>query len=407
MPTTRLLAALLWLMTAIGGLLLVAAIVAGLDPLGSAGDPAFVMVIVLISLDALAFASAGLLITFRRPGNRIGWILSGFGLLLVVTFCGWAYGGILTGRNGQDDWLAGLATWAGTVSYFPMFALITLIPLLFPDGQLPSPRWRIPVAVLIGAMLLPAMLLAILPGRNDERLATTPFGVAPAAVRDLIPVVSAIGTIAVSCALVLGIVAVIVRFRGARGETRQQLKWFLAGVVAIAAFLTASNFGDAEGQTLVDLLATASLALLPTTIGIAILRYRLWEIDRLISRTVGWAVVSAIVLGVFAVGLFVLQAALADVTQGETLAVAASTLLALALFQPVRRRIQSAVDRRFDRSRFDAERVVERFAGRLRDQFDVEVLVDGFVRVAGETVRPKSAAVWLWSGRNERQTLES
>jgi hypothetical protein len=234
-----------------------------------------------------------------------------------------------------------------------------------------------------------------------------PFGIGPDALRDVIPVVSAIGTIAVSVALMLGVAAVIVRFRGGRGETRQQLKWFLAGVVAIAVLVTGSFLDGEDGQTLIDLLAVASLALLPTTIGIAILRYRLWEIDRLISRTVGWAFVSAVVLGVFAAGLIVLQTVLADVTQGETLAVAASTLLALALFQPVRRRIQAAVDRRFDRTRFDAERVVEGFAGRLRDQFDVDVLVDGFVRVAGETVRPRSAAVWLRSGRNESRTVES
>ena len=134
---------------------------------------------------------------------------------------------------------------------------------------------------------------------------------------------------------------------------------------------------------------------MPIAIGVAILRYRLYDIDRLISRTVGWAIVTLVLLAVFGAGIVAIQAILVGVTQGETLAVAASTLAAFALFQPVRRRVQKAVDRRFDRARYDAARVVDGFSERLRDQLELATLGTEIVRVASETVRPASAAVWL------------
>jgi hypothetical protein len=134
---------------------------------------------------------------------------------------------------------------------------------------------------------------------------------------------------------------------------------------------------------------------MPLAIGVAILRYRLYDIDRIVSRTLSWALISAVLLAVFGAVVVGLQAALTDVTQGETLAVAASTLVAFALFQPLRRRVQGAVDRRFDRARYDAERTAAAFAERLRDEVDLATLTGELQATVAAAVRPREAAVWL------------
>jgi hypothetical protein len=144
-----------------------------------------------------------------------------------------------------------------------------------------------------------------------------------------------------------------------------------------------------------DIVGAASLALVPIAIGVAILRYHLYDIDRLISRTVTWALVTVVLLAVFGTGILAIQGVLTGVTNGETLAVAGSTLAAIAVFQPVRRRIQGIVDRRFDRARYDAGIVIEGLAERLRDPLDLSALGIEIVRVATETVRPASVAVWI------------
>ena len=144
-----------------------------------------------------------------------------------------------------------------------------------------------------------------------------------------------------------------------------------------------------------DVVGAATLALVPIAIGVAVLRYRLYDIDRLISRTVSWALVTVVLLAVFGSGILAIQGVLTGITNGETLAVAVSTLAAIALFQPVRRRIQGMVDRRFDRARYDAGIVIDGLAERLRDPLELSALGMEIVRVAMETVRPASAAVWI------------
>jgi hypothetical protein len=192
----------------------------------------------------------------------------------------------------------------------------------------------------------------------------------------------------------------------ARGDTRQQLKWFLGavalvtvtivpGIVLTSTPLTATADSGSQEFGVFDIVGSASLALVPIAIGVAILRYHLYDIDRLISRTVTWALVTVVLLAVFGTGILAIQGVLTGVTNGETLAVAGSTLAAIALFQPVRRRIQGIVDRRFDRARYDAGIVIEGLAERLRDPLDLSALGMEIVRVATETVRPASVAVWI------------
>jgi hypothetical protein len=215
-----------------------------------------------------------------------------------------------------------------------------------------------------------------------------------------------LGIAALVVALILGVTAVTLRFRRSRGVERAQLKWFVAANVALGTFVV---LGFADGgflglvagtnPTILDLLAYASSLLPPVAVGIAILRYRLFEIDRLIARTLSWAVVTGLLVGGFAAAVFALQAVLADFVQGQTVAVAASTLAAFALFQPLRRRVQSAVDRRFDRARYDAQRTVAEFSDRLRDEVDLAALSGDLDTTIRGAIAPRSLGIWLRESR--------
>ncbi len=179
------------------------------------------------------------------------------------------------------------------------------------------------------------------------------------------------------------------------------------GIVLTQTPLTQTSESGPQEFGIFDVIGAASLALLPISIGVAVLRYRLYDIDRLISRTVGWALTTVVLIAVFGAGIVAIQAVLAGFIQGQTLAVAASTLATFALFQPVRRRVQAAVDRRFDRALYDAARVIEGFSGRLRDDLELGTLSDEIMRVATDAVRPASAAIWLRPGVRIQQRAGS
>jgi hypothetical protein len=208
---------------------------------------------------------------------------------------------------------------------------------------------------------------------------------------------------------VVGAAAITWRFRRGNSTVRAQLKWLLASVIPVVVVTPISYLAPVEPSawSLAGFLSALALLLVPVAIGVAMTRYRLYEIDRLISRGLSWAVLTALLAGVYAGGVLVLQAALDDVTQGQTLAIAASTLLAAALFQPLRGRVQRAMDRRFDRARYDGDRVVDAFAERLRNEIDLDTLSAEVRRVAGETVRPVSSAVWLRIVPDRRETASS
>jgi hypothetical protein len=191
----------------------------------------------------------------------------------------------------------------------------------------------------------------------------------------------------------------VARFRRSRGVERQQMKWFLsvATVAAIGTSISIVTGGPVSDASWI--IGTISIGFLPLAIGVAILRYRLYEIDRIVSRTVAYGVVTAVLVVTFAGISLALEAALASTTQASTLAVAVSTLAVFALFQPLRRRVQSAVDRRFDRYRFEADRTAAEFAERLRDEVDPDRIRLELDRVLAQTVAPTSAIVWL---RGER-----
>jgi hypothetical protein len=352
-----------------------------------------------------AFPIVGWIIASRRPGNAIGWIFLAIGLSQALdTFNGqYSTYGLLTNPGSLP--FAAEAAWAATWDWAPGYVLLlTLSVLLFPDGRLPSARWR-PVIWMTPLVLL---LIAV-----PTAIATWPYrGVTltgySGPINSSDPAVNLAGSLQLMGLVLSVIVALasvtglIVRFRRSRGIERQQLKWFtFAGAIEILIIAsTPFLLGIAPGiGPLISVAEVFFAPLLPIAAGIAILRYRLYDIDRIISRTLAYAVLTAILAGVYLAGFLGLQSVLAPFTaNGGPVAVAASTLVVFALFQPVRRRIQGAVDRRFYRSRYNAQREIESFAARVRDEVEVDRLAGAISTTLERTMQPASASIWLRSG---------
>jgi hypothetical protein len=305
------------------------------------------------------------------------------------------------GRAVVSGWsLPGVAlvAWISSWGFAVDLAIgFTWIPLLFPTGHLPGPRWR-PVAWAIAITTIAGITASALrPGPLDTGLGnlSNPFGVgALSGVLGLVeslyfPAIAALGVICVG--------SLFVRFWRSGAVERQQVKWFL---LANAAFLVTLVIAFATVNDAAFLLALVAAAGIPISAGIAILRYRLWDIDHIISRTVSWAVISAALVTVFVGGVLGLQTLLAGITQAPTLAVAASTLLAFGLFQPLRRRVQHVVDRRFDRARFDAERTALGFGERLRQEVAIDTIADDLRTTIDGSVRPSAQGLWLRAARD-------
>jgi len=352
------------------------------------------------SLGALGFAGwagVGTLVALRQPDNAVGWILLATGIAFAAGEVGESYAAEPSnpGRVGVA-WLSGFTTnvW---------FSLaVVFLPLLFPHGRLPSPRWR-PV-LWLGALelALGAASAAFTPGELELRQSAgieNPLGVA-GGLPEAAGVLSVVLGVVV---VVLAAASVVVRLRRARGAERQQLKWFAyVGVLAAACLFVAvtvgTSLGDdaSDGLTAVAVVAWLSgLALLglglPAATAIAILRYRLYDVDVVIRRTLVYGALTA-TLGATYLGLVLLL----GVTLGTSnLAIAASTLAVAALFRPARARIQGAVDQRFYRRRYDASRTLEAFGARLRDELDLEALAADVRGVVRDTVQPAHVSLWL------------
>ncbi|MHB8398728.1 MAG: hypothetical protein ACYDCI_07315 [Candidatus Limnocylindrales bacterium] len=330
-----------------------------------------------------AFSLMGALLIRRVPDNHIGALLLAAGTAQTTSVAVLAYAGL--GGSAVPPWPgAAIAASFGDAAYITpwMIALIG-VPLVFPDGRLPSRRFRWVVWVTGAGMvsLLVGAPASMIPGLADLGLA-----------------VSVLALVASVFGIAGALAAVWVRFRRGGPVQRQQVKWLLAvaGVAAIA-FPAALAFGSSESSVALVFWLVAFLAYLglPITIGIAVLRYRLYEIDRIISRTIGYAVVTLSLAVIFASAILLFQAVLAPLTGGDTVAVAASTLVVAVLFQPLRRRAQAVVDRRFNRARYDAERMVAAFAAQLRDEVDLESLGTDVLAVVAQTVAPATVGLWI------------
>jgi len=357
------------------------------------------------SIVALTYGVVGALIASRRPRNPIGWIY--LVCLALISFGGsgnvadqYAVYAIVTdpGSLPGPEWIV----WAGHVLLIGAFySLLVFSLLLFPDGRLPSARWR-PVGILAGVAVAALTIGSAIGlgngppmpvGMQSPVTATGVFG-------DLDAVVSGATFVLTVGAFGAAIVAIVGRFRRATGIERQQLRWFAYGtawIPSVALFgvvqsaVLPRDLSNAVGQELWPLLAAG----IPVTTGIALLRYRLYDIDVLINRTLVYGATTAAIAVAFFAGIAVFQALLRPVTSGSEIAVAASTLASVALVQPLRRRMQEAVDRRFYRSRYDAVRALDEFSVRLRDQVDLDAVRADLVSAVRETVQPAHASVWI------------
>jgi hypothetical protein len=287
-------------------------------------------------------------------------------------------------------WLAGWV-FTPTVGLMAVF-----MPLLYPSGHLPSPRWRIVAAIALVAIAVGALQTAMAPGPLQNLSSVNNPLIVPQPLSDIIQALGAASMLLAPPVITLVIVNLVLRFRRSVGVERQQLKWFLA-VATVAAVSLVVSIVTVTGPIsdtgwIVGLLA---IGCLPLAVGMAILRYRLYEIDRVVSRTISYAVITAVLVVVFAAFNLVLEALLESMTQASTLAVAGSTLLVFALFQPLRRRVQAAVDRRFDRKRYEGDRIARAFAERLRDEVDPDRLRLELDSVLAQTLAPTRTGLWL------------
>ncbi|MDQ6857825.1 MAG: hypothetical protein M3Z65_02395 [Chloroflexota bacterium] len=340
----------------------------------------------------VSFGLLGALIITRQPANRYGWLMSAIAFIHALGYGAAAAGADLLYRDPAPRpggvGLAWFFVWSATLHYAPS---VTLVFLLFPNGRLPSPRWR-PLAVLTAiAFVVAPVGVATLDGPLpvfDGVL--NPFGV-PGPLP--LALVGSATILAAICA-VGSITSLFVRYRGARGVERQQLKWILYGgatsVVAIGVIL-----GLGIPLTAATTVITGASVVLAAAAGVAILRYHLYDIDLLINRTLVYGLTTAGLGAAFFAGIVILQTVLRPITGGSEIAVAAATLGSVALGGPLRRRAQAGVDRRFYRSRFDAARTVDDFSARLRDQVDLDALRADLLHTAADTMQPAHAGVWL------------
>jgi len=356
--------------------------------------------VVFASFPFLSFAVVGSLLVVRRAGDPLGWLLGAVGALLPLSLLANAYGYASleagAGLPGGD-----VALWFGTPSSLVAIGLIVFALVRFPDGRSPGRAFALllwaffAVLVIVGIGVAFADQPIEVPNSRPLRLIRNPFAL-HGPLGDLLLLAASAKAIVLALALIAP-VALVVRFRRSRGVERQQLKWLTyTAAIAFGLYLIAL-VSPPEGTIRVLAAATSFLGigLLPVAIAIAIFRYRLYDIDVLIRRTVVYGAVSAALVATYLGAAVLFQALLRPFTSGSELAVAGSTLLVVALFQPVRRRIQAAVDRRFYRAKYDAERTLDAFAARLGDEVDLAALQGELLGVVNDTVQPAHASLWL------------
>ena len=351
----------------------------------------------------LPVVPVGFVVARRQPGNPLGWLFLGLAVLAVLSGAGADYAW-LSYRLGHHLPLAAVGAVLGP-AWCPLLVTLPLMILLFPDGRPPSPRWR-PVlwaylvvgaswpvsvyAVTIGAVA--AGDIHLVPG-GDLRAVDAPAGSSAwlGSFEGLILPVLAVFWLAFVASQVLS-------WRRASGERRQQLKWLMSGaavcMAAVAVTAVVGTLDESVSPALAAILNVVSvgIAALPVSVGVAILKYRLYDIDRIISRTLAYIIVTGLLIGVYA-GLVLLATQV--LRFHSTAAVAAATLAAAALFNPLRRRVQRMVARRFNRARYDTDRTVAAFAARLKDAVDLDSVRDDLTGVVQQALEPAHVSVWV------------
>ena len=358
----------------------------------------------------LAFPIVGALVASRRPRNPIGWICLTAGLLwmlILVGDQGTAYGLATTGSPPGPVMLDALTLFAWVP---PVGLLGTFMIMLFPDGRLPSRRWRPLAWFSVAAILLASVALELEPGPLPHRGGVhNPLGIEG---QPWVQYVGVIFIVLLPLSIIASALSLISRYRHSNREVRQQIKWVayaasFVGVVYLSLLVTGILFApdslSAEGKSPIwySLILNAlliSYAGIPTAIGIAILKYRLYDIDILVNRTLVYGTLTATLAAFYLAGVAATQTtfrAISGQEQQPQLAVVVSTLAIAALFGPLRRRIQSFIDRRFFRRKYDAARILATFGTRLREEMDLDTLGDDLLEVVRETMQPDHVSLWL------------
>lgn len=395
---------LLALVVVLGAFASWVSLISPVDPL-PASDLVFVFSMVV-------YAALGWLITVKGPQNALGWIYLAFPLLLATSALFEEFG-LRAALAGSDATGAILLTGDVWLAFSGYLLLNGPVFLLFPDGRFPGERlrwtfWAIVAVALLSTVAYTVSAEPVCAARLDEpdciRMLGNPVGLLP--IEGLRQ--GAYDVLGYALLILVGVslAGVIARYRRATGEVRQQIKW-VAWVVMVGAPIVLGLYGGQELLGLPSLgewndlpfIAVVSIGL-PTAIGIAIFRYRLYEIDRIISRTATYSLVAVVLAAVYVGGVTATQQILPVQNQ---FGIVASTLAVAALFNPLRRRVQLAVDRRFNRSRYDAQRVLDDFAARLRDDVDLEQMQAALLKVTRETVQPSHLSLWVREGWLEAQ----
>jgi hypothetical protein len=350
------------------------------------GADASVLVVVL----ALTFSVVGALIASRHPGNAIGWIFLAVAVSTGLGGAAAAYAEHWLGGGGGSRPLGETAAWYVSLSWIP-FILVpcTFLLLLFPDGRLPSRRWRW-VAWCAGVGIVGGFVTAGLqPGPlEDYPQLENPYGIESA----LLDPLNGLAFLTILIGIAGSSASLVVRFRRSRGELRHQIKWLaLAGALAGLIVPIAVAGSELWGQAVTNIASMLGVLSLPLAAGIAILRHRLYDIDVVINRTLVYGALTATLGGTYLALVVLTGLAVGD----SDVAIAGSTLAVAALFRPARARIQEGVDRRFYRRRYDAQRTLESFSARLRDQVDLAASSRDLSGVVRETLQPAHVTLWL------------
>ena len=344
----------------------------------------------------LPFSVIGAVIVARQPRNAMGWIYCGVGLLVGLAALANGYAKYWLASGSGMKSLGETAAWFSSWAWIPLVLVPTsLLLLLFPDGRLLSPRWR-PVAWGAGIGIVGYTLNVALEtgGLGDFPQISNPYGVDS----PLVGMVGFAGVILAGCSMVASTVSLVVRLRRAGSEQRQQIKWFAYGGVVVVVTIVAGGFVSIWSIPASILIISVALLGLPVFTGIAILKYRLYDIDIIINRTLVYGSLTIMLAVLYFAGVVGTQYFFRAVTGQERLpqlAVVASTLAIAAMFNPLRRRIQSFIDRRFYRRKYDAAKTLEAFSSKLRDETDLGTLSDNLISAVRETMQPEHVSLWL------------
>ncbi len=347
----------------------------------------------------IALAIIGGVLAARAPRNAIGWILSvipfSLGVVILGSHAFWALALGESDTSGSAELIAWVASWIWVPALMPT---VTIFPLLFPTGRPLTSRWR-PMVWLSGVTIVVLIASeAFRPGRLPEYPVDNPFPAPGITTATSIP-----GSVLMVVTTVVSVASLVVRFRRSVGEERQQIKWVAAGAVMfVATFIVAAVSAGIVGEDASFATMLMGFLFIASGVAVAILRYRLYDIDVVINRALVYGALTVTLAATYLASVLLLQLALEPFTQGSGLAVAASTLAAAALVRPARTRIQAIVDRRFFRRKYDAALTLERFGARLRDEVDLDTVEGDLRSVVAETMQPAHLSLWIPAQENPR-----